>query len=135
MSAQFTALQAYVATLAIRLGKPLPVAQLQAMSQQQLVAAKSAANTALTRAQVNASAAAHSGQPVRPVSASQQAGLSAWANAFGVATPQPANGLQANTWLASAGRRAKGQHGLVYQVYTAWLAAVTAPQSAQLALF
>ena len=134
MSVQFTSLQAYVATLAMRLGKPLSVAQLQAMSPAQLNQAKASANTRLTKAQANAVAAKAAQQPLAPVSQSQAAALSAWATALGSATPQAASGLEANALLAQAGQKAKGQPGLVQAAYSAWLSALSAPQG-QLALF
>ena len=123
----FTPMHAYVATLAMRLGQPVPPAQLVRWSPQALASAKASANKRLSVAQANALRAKAAGATLAPAKLLQLQALKAWAvaaNAWGGTPPQVSSGLAANAALVAAGQHSKGQSALVLKVYSAWYAAV-----------
>lgn len=142
----FTSRQAYAATLAMRLGKPLPASVIAGWSPQQLNAAISSANTRLSQAHAASKAP---GYQHRQVSAAQRHALTCWAVGFGsplsiVNHSTVPNATVANATFIGFGRASQGQPKLVSNVYAAWLAQIamrnriaSAPVSAQsqLALF
>ena len=110
--------QAYLATLAMRLGIVTPVVSLNSG---QCSAGITTCNNRLTRWQQAAAKAAPVAVP--PATAHQLAALAGFAQAFGIAVPVPAHWLHANALLIQAAKAASLSQ--VRQAHAAYLLAVT----------
>lgn len=128
--------QAFVASLAMRLNKPLSPHYIQSLTRGQAAALVSSAQAKLGQAHAAALAAQQAGTYNRPASASQLAALQAYAQATGSSTlyslHSGKNAFGVNVALAACGKNFSPAQ--IIQAYQLWYAQVS-QSSSQLALF